>query len=362
MSPMLEVQVDDSELDGTAPPRGASGLIARVPLLADLSKRTSFWIFLVLVALCLIFEFGAPHNAFFSETDVTAMLLASAEGILLALGMAFMLGAGELDLSVGANLILSSVLASKTLLLVSGSASQAANGVYPHLALGLVAAVIVGVAAAVLFGICNAFAVTVMRVNSLIATLATAGIGTGVALVVTNAVDVPNLPVSLQTSFAGQKLAGVVPMPVLIPAVVAPILWWVLNRSQFGVHTLALGSSRVAAERAGINVRRHMFKLYILMGILAAIAGFIDVTQFDTTSVSSHTTDALAAISACVIGGTSLFGGSAFIGGTVIGAFLPVILGSGLVIVGVTAYWQDIVVGAILLIAVFIDQRRRSAR
>jgi ribose transport system permease protein len=324
------------------------------------ARRTSFWIALIVVALCVIFEVLSPGQVFLSYNNVVAMALDATEALILALGMTFLLGAKELDLSVGANLILSSVFGAKTLVAVSGTATQTANGQYPHLALGIVACLIVALGCGVAFGCVNGLAVTVLRINSFIATLATTGIGTGIALVVTKGIDVPNLPGALQSGFAGFKVLGIVPEPVLIPVVLVPVFWWVMTRTRFGLHTQAMGSSRQAAERAGIRTHRHLVRLYMLMGALAAIAGFVDISRFGTTSVSSHTTDALAAIAACVIGGTSLFGGKAYIGGTTLGTFIPVILGSGLVIIGISSFWQQVVVGLILLVAVYIDQRRRA--
>jgi ribose transport system permease protein len=211
------------------------------------------------------------------------------------------------------------------------------------------------------FGATNAILVTRLHVNSFIATLATTGIGTGIALVITNGIDVAYVPPALQSDFSGVKLLGLVPEPVMLPVVIIPILWYLLNRTRFGVHTQALGSSRLAATRAGIDAPRHILKLFMLMGVMAALAGLVDVSRFGTTSVSAHTSDALAAIAACVIGGTSLYGGRASIGGSTIGTFIPVVLASGLIIVGVTSFYQLIAVGVILIVAVNIDQRRHTA-
>jgi ribose transport system permease protein len=116
-----------------------------------------------------------------------------------------------------------------------------------------------------------------------------------------------------------------------------------------------------AARRVGIDVERHLLKVYTLSGFLAGLAGVIDLARFNTASVGAHTLDNLAAISAVVIGGTSLFGGIGTIVGSLVGTFIPAVLRNGFVIAGVQAFWQEVAIGMVLLLAVYIDQRRRSA-
>jgi ribose transport system permease protein len=345
------------------PPPGKTAAVdeSAASFAGRLTKHTSFWMALVVILMIAGFGLASPHFVFWRYDNLVSLSLDATEGLLLAFGMTFLLGAGQMDLSVGANLILSSVLGARTLAALGGTPSQVASGHYPHLALGIVAAIVVALVSGMAFSAVNAFAIIVLRINAFIATLAMTGIGTGIALVITNGIDVPNLPTQLQTNFSGVMLLGVIPAPVLVPIVIGLVLWWVLNRTRFGVHTQAIGSSRPAAQRSGVRVSRTVLKMHLLMGALAAIAGLIDISRFGSTSVAAHTTDALAAIAACVIGGTSLFGGRASIGGSTIGTFIPVVLSSGLIIIGITAFWQQIVVGLILIVAVWIDQRRRKS-
>jgi ribose transport system permease protein len=140
-------------------------------------------------------------------------------------------------------------------------------------------------------------------------------------------------------------------------------LWLVLSQTRFGLRTYALGASVEATARAGINVRRHTLALYALMGLLAGVVGVMDVSRFASASIAAHTQDNLAAIAAVVIGGTSLFGGKGRMGGTIIGAFIPAVLRNGFILMGVQPYWQNVAVGAVLILAVYVDQvRRRRAR
>lgn len=114
--------------------------------------------------------------------------------------------------------------------------------------------------------------------------------------------------------------------------------------------------------RAGVNVKLHLIKVYAIAGVLSGLGGVLSLAYFDTTTISGHTTDNLTAIAAVVLGGTSLFGGSGTMFGTVVGVFIPVVLAAGLVIVGVQSFWQQVMIGAILIVAVYFDQLRRRTR
>jgi ribose transport system permease protein len=123
---------------------------------------------------------------------------------------------------------------------------------------------------------------------------------------------------------------------------------------------LALGSSKEAAIRAGVDVKRHTVLLFVLMGALVGVAAIVDIARNANTNVVGHQTDNLQAIAAVVLGGTSLFGGVASIGGSILGTLIPVMLQNGLVILQVNPFYQFAIVGLILIIAVYFDQRRRE--
>jgi ribose transport system permease protein len=132
--------------------------------------------------------------------------------------------------------------------------------------------------------------------------------------------------------------------------------------TRFGRHTYAIGSNPEAARRVGINVDRHLIKVYALSGLLAGVAGVLSLARFSTTTIASHSTDNLSAIAAVVLGGTSLFGGVGTVAGSVIGVLIPAVLKNGFVIIGVEPFWQSVAVGAVLIIAVYLDQLRRHAQ
>jgi ribose transport system permease protein len=193
-------------------------------------------------------------------------------------------------------------------------------------------------------------------VTSFITTLASLGIVTGVAYVLTNGYNISDVPLSLQSDFGVAKLGGVLPYPALISLAFAAAASFVLYRTRFGLHTLALGSSREAAVRAGVRVRARLMALFMLAGGCAGVCGFIDLSRYASTNLSGHQTDALAAIAGAVIGGTNLFGGRISIWGAVFGALLAVILQNGLVVVGLAAFYQLIAVGIVLITAVSLRE------
>lgn len=321
---------------------------------------TAFMIALVVIVLILLFGALSPNGVFLSAGNFRNLALDSAQLILLAVGMTFLVGAGELDLSIGANVILSSVVAAKVITLMGGTPEQVLAGNYENVGLAIVVGLLAAVTTGTVFGIVNAVLVNVLRVNSFIVTLAMMSVGSGVAYIVTGGVNVSALPRELQRNFGSADLVGLIPVPALIAIAIGILGWYMMTKLRFGVHTLGMGSSIRAAERAGINVKMQRIRLFALMGLIAGLVGFIDISRFLTTNIQGHQGDALAAIAAVVIGGTSLFGGRASVLGSMIAAIIPAILINGLVIMRVGSFYQLVVTGLILLIAVGIDQRRRA--
>ena len=341
---------------------GPAGRPRRATLVVRLqrqARRSAMWI--VLVDLVAIGTFAAINVAFVSRVNLTNLALSGTEVVLLSVAEALLLAAGEFDISLGANLVLSSVVGSQLLVNLSGTAKQVQASTYPHIVLGTAVGIVACLLTGVAVGGFNGFVVTKMRVNSLITTLATFGIATGIAEILTNGANVAYMPNNVQLDFGIKDIAGSVPLPTIVVLVAVAVTWWALAKTRFGLHALALGSSREACERAGIRVHRQLIWLFVLAGFFAGLAGLIDASRFATTDVGGHQTDALAAIAGAVIGGTALYGGQGSVGGAVAGAMLSVILASGLVIAGLSPFYQYIAIGAVLIIAVFLDQRRRSA-
>jgi len=323
------------------------------PAIVRWLRTRAAWILVLDLVLIGVFTALSRDNVFGSAANFESLLLSVSQVLLLALGLAMLLGAGIFDLSLGANLVLSSVVGALVMRSFQQTPGDSASYADPGAVIlaGLAAAVATGL----LFGLVNGLIIAFAGINSLIATLGTLGIGTGVALLLTGGSDIGSLPRVLQTAI-GLNSVGIVPIPAILSILIAILLWAVVRYSRYGLRTLAIGSSRSAAERAGIRVRGHLLGLTALGGALAGLAGFIDLTRFGSTVLSGHANDALGAVTAAVIGGTLLEGGKVSIAGAVWGAALAVILQAGLVILGVSSFWQLIVVGAVLLVAVMLDR------
>jgi ribose transport system permease protein len=305
---------------------------------------------LILIAIVVIFsllqfaEFATVANLRNVATDVSILLV-------LAVGMTFVITTAGIDLSVGSVLVFAGVIAGKVMMEVGGNN-------WGVIIVGLVAALISGTA----WGLLNGVLITKARVPPLIVTLGTLGMALGVSQVITDGVDLRDIPFKLVETVGTGKLFNQVPWLVVIAAVVAVVFGVVLAATRFGRHTYAIGSNVEAAQRAGINVDRHLIKVYALTGFLAGLAGFMSLARFSTTTIAGHSTDNLAAIAGTVLGGTSLFGGIGTIAGTVIGMFIPVVLQNGFIITGVKPFWQQVAVGAVLILAVYLDQLRRRTQ
>jgi ribose transport system permease protein len=286
-------------------------------------------------------------TAFLSGENFLNIAVDASELLLLAVGVTFVIITAGIDLSVGSILVLSSVIAAQTMVALSGTQQQVQNFTYPNQAVGIPVGIAAGLLVGVVCGLINGLLVTKLRLTPFIATLGTLGIFLGTAQILSGGTNVPYVPPAIQTQIGSRQLLG--------------ILILALHRTQFGRYTYAIGSNAEAARRVGIDVDRHLLKVYTLSGFLAGLAGIIDVARFSTASVGAHTLDNLAAISAAVIGGTSLFGGIGSIVGSVVGTFIPAVLRNGFVIHGVQPFWQEVAIGVVLILAVVIDQRRRSA-
>jgi ribose transport system permease protein len=244
---------------------------------------------------------------------------------------------------------------------LSGTPEQVRSYHFPNQEVGIPVGIAVGLLVGLACGFINGLLVTKLKLTPFIVTLGTLGIFLGTAQILSGGTNVPYVPTAIQTEIGTRNLLGFLPVPIAIGLVVVILAILALHLTRFGRYTYAIGSNVEAARRVGIDVDRHLLKVYALSGFLAGLAGVIDLARFNTASVGAHTLDNLAAISAAVIGGTSLFGGIGTIVGSLVGTFIPAVLRNGFIIAGVQAFWQEVAIGIVLLLAVYIDQRRRSA-
>jgi ribose transport system permease protein len=327
---------------------------AQRPLVQRLVGVSTFWIALVLVALCVLFSALRP-DAFPTLFTFQTLLIEASVLLVLAVGMTFVIITAGIDLSVGSVLVFSGVVAAQLMEALSGGDATAAGlGV---VIAGLVAAIIGGG----VWGLLNGLLVAMARIPPLIVTLGSFGAALGAAQLITDGVDVRTVPRILRDGLGFGQTAQV-PHMVALAAVVTLAGAWLLHTTRFGRRTFAVGSNAEAARRAGIPVRGHLVRVYTGVGLLSGLAGFMSLAYFGTTTISGHSTDNLNAIAAVVLGGTSLFGGVGSVFGTVIGVFIPAVLSKGFVIVGVQQFWQPVAISAVLVAAVWFDQMRRRSR
>jgi ribose transport system permease protein len=310
--------------------------------------QSPVWMGGVLLVLILIFSI-LESAAFPTVDNFRNVLMDAAVLMVMAVGMTFVMVAGGFDLSIGSVLVFAGVCGVKAM------EAMGTDNAFT-VVVGLVASLVAGLA----WGVFNGLCITKLRVPALITTLGSLGAALGIARLITHGNDVRGVPLTLINVSTGGFLT--LNWIIWVALVVTLIGAFVLGTTRFGRHTYVIGSNAEAARRAGINVDRHLLKLYALSGLLAGLAGMLSLTRFATTTISGHSTDALQVITGVVLGGTSLFGGIGSIVGTVVGMFIPTVLQNGFIVTNVEPFWQEVAIGFILIAAVYIDQLKRRSR
>ena len=309
----------------------------------------NYWSVATLLLIIVIFSIMQP--VFFSVSNWLNTTTYMTETVLLAMGETYVIITAGIDLSVGAVEGLAGVVAALTML------STESLGRTQAIIIGVVA----GLAVGVLTGFINGMIISKMKITPFIVTLGTMGIATGLTFIISGGTDVVGLPSRL-SNLGNTVFFGFLTFPALISLIVIVLAGIWLARTRFGQHTYAVGSNAEAARRVGINVDRHLMKVYMLSGTIAALSGVLLLTRFATGSPLTGANSELNAIAAVVIGGTSLFGGRGTVVGSVVGAAIISVLITGLVILNVQSYWQLVAIGAIIILAVWIDQFRHRMR
>lgn len=326
------------------------------------SWYTRFWngyILVVLVVLAVAFTVLAPGK-FATEYNISILAIDASILLPVALGQTFVIITAGIDLSVGSVLVFSSIAAAEVMLALSGAPGTTYGTTDAGWGIIAVGAV-VAIASGTLWGVLNGVLVAVARIPALIVTLGTLGMALGLAQIITNGQDVRAIPQLLVDTVGQGNILGI-PVLAVIALGVTVLCAILLHLTRFGVWIHAVGSNAEAARRAGIPVRSLLICVYALQGALAGFAGIMVIAQYSTTTIGGHSSDNLAAISAVVLGGTSLFGGIGTILGTVVGVFIPIVLLNGFVILGIPPFWQTVTIGAVLIVAVFVDQLKRRVR
>lgn len=284
----------------------------------------------------------------FNPFNLTSITIFAVAPLLLATGQTFVIISGGIDLSLGFIMGLAAVVAAHVI-----------NWATPTL--GMPFAVLLGFLVAVgvagIPGLVNGLLVARLRVPPFIGTLGMFGVCRGVAFLLAGGTTVP-----VQNSFFAQLGNGRffgVPYVVIITAAVVLLMHYLLSQTRFGQHNYAIGANPQAASRAGIDIKRHLTRLYVLSAMCAGLAGVLYSARFNAGAAQAGEPLLLDSVAAVVIGGASLFGGSGTILGTIAGAFVIAVIQYGLVFVNVEPFWQFISVGVVIIISVLIDQAQR---
>ena len=319
------------------------GLVGRVQAIQG------FQILVLLILVVAIFSVLEP-GSFLTVNNLRTIVVNTSILAVLGVGMTFIIITGGIDLSVGSVLVFSGVVASKTMTALGGEGWGVA-----------IAGIIVSCLSGLAWGVLNGVLVSKAKVPPLIVTLGTLGMALGLAQIITSGVDIRQVPAVLGDSIGYGRIGGQLPIIVVISAVIVILGIVLLHKTKTGLYTYSIGSNAEACRRVGIKVDRQLILVYGFAGLLAGVAGILSLSYFQSTTLSGQSTTNLNVIAGVVIGGTSLFGGIGSIFGTVMGLFVPSILQNGFVILGIQPFWQQVVVGVVLIAAVFIDQRRREA-
>ncbi len=341
----------DDAVEARATPAGAGH--ARDAAAPSAARRILGWftgikelnILIALVLLCVLLAFLSP--VFFTANNLLGVARAFSLTAIAAIGQTMVIITGGIDLSAGSIIGLSSL--STGLLLVNG---------WPA-----IPAILAGLAVGTAFGACNGLLITRLGLPPFIATLGTLSIGRGLIYVITQGypVTAPRDPLLLQI---GQGYVGRVPMPVIIMVVITIFAGLFLSRSTLGRYIYAVGGNEEAARLAGINVNRVKMFVYTTSGFLASVSGIILLSRLVSAQPTAGLGQELPVIAASIIGGTSLIGGEGTALGAVLGAAIVGVLENGIVLLGINTYAQQVVTGAVILLAVGLDiwQKRRQRR
>lgn len=293
---------------------------------------------LVVVALAVVFSLINPRFA--TATNLINVLTQASYYIVLAIGMTFVISSAGIDLSIGSLLALITVIGFD---LIKG-------GLNPLLG------VLVMFGLGGLIGGFTGLLIAYVKIPPFIATLGMMASLRGLALLHSAGNMHYGLPSSI--TWLGQGSIAGVPVAVIIALLFALFGAWLYNHTRFGLHVRAVGGSREAARLAGVRVDLIEVAVYTMMGLVTALGGLIMIARIDSTQATIGTAMEIHVISAVIIGGTSLFGGRGTILGTVLGAILLSMMTNALVIAGVDYFWQLVIMGAIVLLAVAISNVR----
>jgi len=304
------------------------------------SKLQDYGVLIALIVLVVGISIASP--SFRTFDNFMSLLRQSSINGFIAFGMTCVILTGAIDLSVGSILALTTAFCA--FFIKSG--------------MPVLAAFLLALLCGVVFGIINGLMVTKGRLQPFIATMITMTVLRGFTLIFTNGQPISKLGDSQLLKFIGKGEVFGIPFPVILFVIVFLIFFFVLNKTTFGRKIYATGSNAVSAKLAGVNVDKTKIAVYAISGLMAALSGLILLSRLGSAQPTLGDGYELDAIAAVALGGTSMNGGRGRIWGTMIGILIIAVLNNGLNILGVSSYWQAVVKGVVILIAVLSDRKR----
>ena len=295
--------------------------------------------FVTLVVLFIALTIASPH--FLTETNLASVVRQTAVINIIALGMTLVIITAGIDLSVGSMLALAGLF---------GTMAMRDGHSIPY-------AIATGIVAGLICGLLNGLMIALFRINPFIVTLGTMGIYRGLSLVISNGLPIHEIPQSFSYLGAGNLLG--VPVVLWILLVAALFMHFILENTKLGRYSFAIGSNVDAAFYAGVPIKFHLTMVYALIGLLTGLAGMIEASRLMTGQPTAGQGYELQAIAAVVIGGGSLTGGEGSVIGTLVGAFVMGLLSNGSDLLGISPYWQQAIIGAVIIAAVGFDELRK---
>lgn len=299
-----------------------------------------YGIVLALLIMCVALSFLSP--IFLRPQNLLNVLLQASINMIIAVGMTLVITQGGIDLSVGSIVALAGMVTAD--LLVKGY--------------GVPVAVVAGLLTGALCGWFNGAMITFLNLPPFIVTLGTLSAYRGLALIYNSGRPIFGLPPEFNQLFAAS--IGPVPRPVIIALMVAVLFALILRYTRLGEYTIAIGGSEEAARLSGVPVRRYKIAVYTINGLLAGLAAIILAARLSAVDPTVGALFELDAIAATVIGGTSLSGGIGTVVGTVFGALLMSVLRNGMNLLNVQSYYQQLIIGAVIILAVVVDRFRKK--
>lgn len=307
---------------------------------AQTRPPVNFQALAIFIAAAIIFAvFGILNPNFLAFDNLRDIAVSACVNALIGIGLTYVIITGGIDLSVGSIASLTGII----------SATLMVNGGVPA-----IPALLIGLVLGFLAGATNGVLITALKLPPFIATLGTMSVYQGLAYVATNGTPVYNVPASFVLLL--NSYIGGVPIVVLVVAIVAVLAWLLLRRTVFGQNVIATGGSEETAWLSGVRVNRVKILVYGISGTLAALAGLVVVARISAAQSEAGAPYLLTAIAAAVIGGANLMGGEGRIAGTLVGALILGALTNGLVLLNVPSFYEQIVTGLVVVIAVALDQ------